>query len=269
MPERIPSPQEWTHSRRGMSPTKANGTETPRDLNARVKILELYTLHVLLRNDEWQYARDFISMSEVLDEERREAFLQALQSLQDEQKEVEKREREVQRREEEQLQRDIEEARRKRAENEEREKQQLEQDRMSNKKATSEVDYGIERTHPNGSANGSTKAHSAKGGSKPRRSNAASVSHPSRPSVSGKKIVPLSLVQRAGLFVANLRKLLDVMASSLKGNPMYLLRILAFIIALLLILGRRDVKERVKRIMGASWDKVRATAGMGVKVSYI
>jgi hypothetical protein len=257
---------------RASSPTKANGTDTPRDLNARVKILELYTLHVLLRNNEWDYAREFISISEVLDDERREAFLQALQSLQDEQNEVARREREVQKREEEQLQRDIEDARRRRVENEERERQlQQELERGSTKTASSEVDYGIENSPPyTGSANSSTKARSAKGSSKPSRSNGATVSHASRPSVSNTKPAPpASFIKRAGAIIANLRKLLETMAESFKGNPMILLRLLAFIVAILLVLSRRDIKARIKKIMGNGWGKVKATAGMGVKVSYI
>ncbi|CRK33089.1 hypothetical protein BN1708_019175, partial [Verticillium longisporum] len=130
---------------RHRSPAKrTGGTDTPRDLNARVKILELYTLHVLLRNNEWDYAREFINVSSVLDEERREAFLQALQSLQEEQLEAERRELEAQREEEEQLRRDIEEAKRLRAENEERERRRLEDERA--RREGSEVDYGIERT---------------------------------------------------------------------------------------------------------------------------
>ena len=68
------------------------GTDTPRDLNTRIKLLELYTLHVLPRNDEWDYAREFISMSEVLDDERKEAFLLALHSLKEEKEDAEKRE---------------------------------------------------------------------------------------------------------------------------------------------------------------------------------
>jgi hypothetical protein len=59
------------------------------------------------------------------------------------------------------------------------------------------------------------------------------------------------------------------MAESFRGNPMILLRTLAFIVALLLVLTRRDVKARVKKIIGNGWDKIRATAGMAVKVSYI
>ncbi len=82
---RFQTPTSPRHTPRYRSPAKStSGAETPRDLNARVKILELYTLHVLLRNNEWDYARDFISVNSVLDDERREAFLQALQSLQEE-----------------------------------------------------------------------------------------------------------------------------------------------------------------------------------------
>ena len=60
-----------------------NGAGTPRDLKSRLKILEIYTLHVLPRNEEWNYARAVINMSETLDEERKEAFLQTLQVLRD------------------------------------------------------------------------------------------------------------------------------------------------------------------------------------------
>ncbi|KAG3191951.1 hypothetical protein PC129_g25068 [Phytophthora cactorum] len=46
-------------------------------------------------------------------------------------------------------------------------------------------------------------------------------------------------------------------------------RFLAFICGFILMLGHRGIRERVQRILGASWNKVKATAGMGVKVTYI
>ena len=42
-----------------------------------------------------------------------------------------------------------------------------------------------------------------------------------------------------------------------------------FLLALLFALGRRDVRDRVRRIANDSWDSLRRTVGMGVKVSYI
>ncbi|KZZ96303.1 peroxin-26-like protein [Ascosphaera apis ARSEF 7405] len=50
----------------------ANGTETLRDLDTRIRILELFTLHVLPRNNDWGYAREFIKLSDILDDEKKE-----------------------------------------------------------------------------------------------------------------------------------------------------------------------------------------------------
>jgi len=249
------------------SPMKS-GTDTPRDLNARVKILELYTLHVLLRNNEWDYSREFITMSEVLDEERREAFLQALQSLQDEQLDAERREREERRYQEEMLKREIEEQRRKR-EQEERERKLQEEKRDSRK--SSEVDYGVEDSYP---SSGSAKPRSVKGGSaKGSRNRPQSPppttrsSKPQKPVRKGK--VEPTLGTRAANILANLKKALESMAGALSTNPMLLLRTLCFMVAFLVLFGRRDVRERIRRAANQGWTKVLQTAGMGVKVSYI
>lgn len=264
--DQLQASQDPRHARR-LSPSKSRGADTPRDLNSRVKILELYTLHVLLRNNEWDYAREFISISEVLDEERREAFLQALQSLQDDQNEAEHREREERRYQEEQLNKEIEDARRRKVENEERERRRLEEEReKTSQRASSETDYGVENAHPSG---GSNKARSARGSAKGSRGTPVS-SPTARSSVPGvKKAVPPTLIDRATTIIGNVRKLLESMAGSFKTRPMFLLQTLAFIVGLLIVLSRREVKERVKRVTSQGWQKVRQTAGMGVKVSYI
>lgn len=206
----------------------------------------------------------------MLDEERREAFLQALQSLQDEQNEAEKREREEKRYQEELLKRDIEEARRRReAEERERDRKRLEEERDEGKgKPSSETDYGVEDTLPSASSNKarSVKAGSAKGDNDRRKTVTSPTARSSAPGL--RKGTP-TLMTRAGNIITNLRKLLDSMAASFKTNPMILLRTLAFIVTMLAVFARRDVRERVKRIAGQGWTKVRQTAGMGVKVSYI
>src|ERR1700761_3234156 len=43
--------------------TGLNGTNTPKDLTSRIKVLEIFTLHVLPRNTEWDYAKSFIQNS--------------------------------------------------------------------------------------------------------------------------------------------------------------------------------------------------------------
>ena len=266
---RVQTPTTPRSRSRGMSPVKNSGTDTPRDLNARVKILELYTLHVLLRNNEWDYAREFISISSVLDEERREAFLQALQSLQEEQMENERREKEERRYQEEQLKKDVEDAKRRRIENEEREKRQEEQ--RKEKVGGSEVDYGVEDSPPRPGTAGSHKSRSSvKGGSAKGARSIPSSSPTARSSVPAKKVkVPPSLISRAGNMVTNLRNLVESMAGSFKTRPLLLMQMLAFVVGILVLLSRRDVKERVKMIVAKGWGKVRQTAGMGFKVSYI
>jgi hypothetical protein len=251
-------------SRRLRSPAKASGgADTPRDLNARVKILEIYTLHVLPRNNEWEYAHEFISMSAVLDDERREAFLQALQSLQDDQLDAEKREHEEQQQQEHRIRRDIEEARRLRAENEERERKRLEEERArrqaTSTTTTTEGDYGVE-TAPSPSSVAR----------RPVPGQPKSTTRPMPPARKGKAAVgPPSLGKRATMVFHNLRALVDQMSASVRMNPFVLYRTLAFIIGLLLMFSRKSIRERVARVLGTSWDKIRSTAGMGVKVSYI
>jgi len=69
--------------------------------------------------------------------------------------------------------------------------------------------------------------------------------------------------------ISSLRKLVEGMATHFQTNPMVLLRMLTFILGILAIVSRRDVRERIRRVIGTGWGKVRQTAGMGVKVSYI
>ncbi|KAI0400841.1 hypothetical protein F4802DRAFT_467174 [Xylaria palmicola] len=249
-------------SRSGRSTSKgaASGADTPRDLNARVKILELYTLHVLLRNNEWDYAREFISLSSVLDEERREAFLQALQSLQEEQQAAEQREREEQQRQEEQLRRDIEHARRLRAENEGRERRRLEEEQA--KREASEVDYGIEQS-----------SHSPPPSKARNHRKDSALSNPAQSASSTSKAKkatpPPSLGTRAAMIIANLGNIVEQLGASLRTNPVLLMRLIAFIVSIIVVFSRRDLRERVQRILGSGWNKVKQTAGMGVKVSYL
>ncbi|KAF5655878.1 peroxin 26 [Fusarium sp. NRRL 25303] len=250
-------------SNRYRSPAKgASGANTPRDLNARVKILELYTLHVLLRNNEWDYAREFISVSSVLDEERREAFLQALQSLHDEQQEQERLENEERQRQENELKREIEEAKRLRAENEEKERKRIEEERL--KREGSEVDYGIDDT---ASHTGSTRPRKARAPSssssrqsRPRGTNQAG------PKANGKAVSQApTLTSRASMVITQLRTIIEHLGSSLNSNPMFLLKFLAFVMGLTLMLSNTNIRERVKRMLAVFWSKVKGTAGMGVK----
>jgi len=224
-----------------------NGTDTPRDLNTRLKLLELYTLHVLPRNDEWDYAREFISMSEVLDDERKEAFLLALDSLKEEKEDAEKREERLRQQQQEQM-----EQRRR-----ETEARRLEQSRAEDERRKREEEN---RRQPRGSDEVFRKS-----------TNRQSPPTPSRPSRPVKKVInpTPSLYHRAASMIASVQALLANTAQSMIANPMVFFRTLLFLLAFALALGRRDLRERITRILRNVWYKIRRTIGMGVKVSYI
>ena len=71
------------------------------------------------------------------------------------------------------------------------------------------------------------------------------------------------------MIMARLRAVVYQLGSTLNNNPVSLMRFLAFIMGLLLVLGHKGIRQRLQRTIGASWNKVKATAGMGTKVSYI
>ena len=287
-PLRHHSPASGGKPRRPAAPS---GADTPRDLNARVKILELYTLHVLPRNSEWDYAHEFISVSPVLDDERRDAFLQALDTLREEQAEAERRGEEERAKREEAIRRDVEEARRLRAENEAREGRRLEEERVRReaeeagekeraKAAATEGDFGVEGTTPvtatppalkrRKPADGSQASSSPRGGGSAARPRGPLPRRGAGGGGGGNAVAASpTLMSRASVVLGNLRRLVDEIAGAFQTNPYVLLRMLAFVIGLLLLLSRKRIRERIAQIVGVGWNKVKATAGMGTKVSYI
>ena len=246
----------------------ASGTNTPRDLHSNIKLLELYTLHVLPRNSEWEYAREFIMMSEVLDDERKEAFLQALHGLKEEQQESAQREKELQKQQQEQL----EQQRRIQEEQRQAEARRAEEEARRREEAR-KYPHRPPDTSSTAGANGvppKSSPSSSQGNTRPEGSRA------SRAAQSKKELTrhrpqppPKTLYKRAAALFASLQTLLVNTAQSLSSNPMALMRVVLFLLMFALAFGRRDIRERVQRMLRNAWEKVRGTVGMGVKVSYI
>jgi hypothetical protein len=248
----------------------ANGTSTPRDLNTRLRLLELYTLHVLPRNGEWDYAREFINMSEVLDDERKETFLLALHGLREEQQNSAIREAELQREQQEQLVK----------QRQQEEKQQIEAQLAEQERRRQEAGLG----HPTRSSDDTSNHEYLNGydpisGSPLNSSNrpknilhsakSASSAH-LRPPRSKKAVrPPPGFFERASSVMSAMQTVLFSTTQSLRSNPLILLRVLLFIMAFAMAFGRKDVRERLKRLFAQVWEKLRRTVGMGVKVSYI
>ncbi|KAJ0419842.1 hypothetical protein BJY00DRAFT_285239 [Aspergillus carlsbadensis] len=242
------------------------GTDTPKDLAARVRLIELFTLHVLPRNEEWNYAREFINLSEVLDEERKEVFLQTLDGLKEEEEQGKLRAAALQREKDAELERQIHEVERQKAEDAAAAEQAAQQ--KGHKRSGSEVDYGIDKTHPNGNARGKKSADrggSSKAGSSSSRT---AVSPPSSKNVK-KAEKPETRARQSQALATVLRNLVQYLGKSISNNPLWFVRSLLFLLGLIFALNRPNVRERIRRIVGSGWQKVRGTVGMGVKVSYI
>jgi len=187
-------------------------------------------------------------MSEVLDDERKEAFLLALHSLREEAEESESREAMLRQQQAEQL-----EQRRKEAE-----VQRLEQARAEDERRKREEEN---RRQPRGTDDGYRRTPSHR----PQASTSSRASRPAKKEIAP----PPGLYKRASNLFAAMQTLILNTAQSMTQNPMAFLRTLLFILAFALAFGRRDLRERVQRILRTAWEKVRRTVGMGVKVSYI
>ncbi|KAI4265807.1 MAG: hypothetical protein L6R38_009166 [Xanthoria sp. 2 TBL-2021] len=267
----VGSPKRRSRSRYQEQST-SNGTNTPRELASRLKILELYILHVLPANDEWEYAKEFIQVSETLDDERKDIFQQALSQLEAEKTQGEEFEEDcTQRRDQAPTMEDANQHVQK------AEPKPVEEDNdhpHSHRRSNSEQDYGIEelkKKRPNPSEP-SIQPSSASSVPRTTRStqqrNNNNKSSPSKLSPR-KSATNSGILARSAAVITAFQNLVSNMTLSMSKNPLALLRFVLFLVALLVALSRRDVKDRVVRITGAGWEKVKRTVGMGVKVSYI
>ncbi|KAK5069559.1 hypothetical protein LTR64_008240 [Lithohypha guttulata] len=304
----------------------SNGMNTPKDLNSRIKILELFVLHVLPANNEWDYARSFISNSDILDDERRDAFMQTLNELQ-EAKEQEEADMAAEQdlvgfadgAEDEDVQDhngrihmndDEGEVVQKSVNGDSKQQHDITQRKSSHHRSSSEVDYGIDddlvkaRSPQPPSITQSTAATTATSTvtasdrpasptlSAPPPSNASATSRPitspqrssqparkpssapvrkspntnNKASNSRSTNTPTNQLTR---FFRVLTNITSTIATSLTRNPTQVFRTLMFLFAFLAVLARKDVRDRLRRMIGTSWVKLRQTAGMGVKVSYV
>ncbi|KAI4230412.1 MAG: hypothetical protein L6R36_000041 [Xanthoria steineri] len=264
------SPKRRSRSRHQEQPT-VNGTDTPRELASRLKILELYILHVLPANDEWDYAKEFIQMSDTLDDERKDIFQQALSQLEAEKTPSEALKDEYTQRGD-QASDTTEKAPQHLRRAEPRPVDEDDNNPHSHRRSNSEQDYGIEelekkkkRPKPNKPSIHPSSEPRTAGSIQPHNNNKSSPSKssPRKPATNG------GILARSAAVITALQNLISNMTLSMSKNPLALLRFVLFLVALLVALSRRDVKDRVAKITGGAWEKVKRTVGMGLKVSYI
>lgn len=282
----------------------SSGIDTPKDLNSRIKILELFILHVLPANNEWDYAKSFIRNSDILEEERREALLQTLIELQEAR---EQEERELQAEREEDLVGFAEQTEDEEASHDKIYMHENEHDngvhlhngqdtrKHSHRRTGSEIDYGIEDTlRPPSSIKQSPQSPQSSYTAAPpsvtqSTSSAPTVPPPSTASLPSSesrslppvrrhskqqspkppaKIPPIKKGRIASVLQI-MRNLSNLLSQSLTRNPTVIFRTIMFLFAFLLVLAKRDVRERLRRVLEQGWGKMLATAKMGGKISYI
>ncbi|OQO13739.1 hypothetical protein B0A48_01969 [Cryoendolithus antarcticus] len=228
----------------GMStPMSVHSTSSPKALQVRQKILEVYALHVLPAVGEWEQAREFLEGCGSLDEERREAFLEALKGLREEKNGVVVRERELKER------REREEA----EESAERERRRLDDGRLR-----------VEQEQKERMAREKAKAVAA----------ATATVSPAKPTptpvpgsaTNGRPVrkAPTPRTPPASMYT-QFTALITTTRQNLNASP----RLIMFILAFLILAMRRDIRLRLRRALADSWQKVQRTVGMGMKVSYV
>lgn len=251
----------------GTSTPMSTHSASPKALQARLKILELYTLHVLPENGEWEYAREFLEANDSLDEERKEAFVHALDTLKEEKVGTAQRERELQaqrEREAEEAKKAAEDDARRRADEERKQAAEAEQARRAAIASQSSPDKpagegtGSQSKPPSSARAAAGNGHARPPTSSSSRNNAAARSKTPAPNNSAGTGTVLA---RLGHMVRSLRPQ--------NLSPALNTRLVMFLLAFVLLLTRRDLRLRLRRAMADGWDKVRRTIGAGVKVSYV
>lgn len=247
----------------------------PRALATRLRLLELYVLHILPHNEEWELAHHFIQSSADLDDDKREAFLQALQALAEQQRQTHMRQEELGRQKQMQQQQSVRPSR---------------IEPPSNRPVTENTPYSASAssTRPPppladsagrlGAAKGKRERQQQKQGGDARseRRQTQSPQPPSRLHKNGgaqDKISGVDATAAASPTPSHkptpLQLAMAIMARSLKtyahpSTAMRLLRSLLFTLILITLLARRDIRQTLRSLLNGARLKVGQTVKMAI-----
>ena len=250
----------------------AVGTNTLRDLETRISIVEIFALHVLPRNSEWDFAKEFIRLNDILDADRKEDFLQTVCKLQEDESDDRNQYEDAV------PQYDPLATKVTQSNDIQRTDSNVTIKAIPPKvhrRTSSETDYGVDDNQPQ------PKTPPLK--ALPPKPISESISKPVRkvsgtlrsqpPRIPANKPIkndPQSTIKKRTMAINSTnQKLLGYMTFHLSQNPAILLRFVLFLAALIVVFSKRDLRQRLGRITGSGWEKVKNTIGMGVKVSYI
>lgn len=232
--------------------------EDPKAVAQRVKLMELYILHVLPKVDEWQYAREFTQGSNDLDDDQKEQFLATLDALFGEKEEAEEHARRIE------AQRDAEiESARLAAENRSSVSPSVSgsiRSSSSRQRKPSPSNSIRQRPKSRGSVSG---AHLEVPGQRSKGSRSAEREKSKEGAVAARHQASSLFGHTQALFT----KMQKAMFSA-QGNSL-LLRTVIMLCAVVYATSKKKVRERIKRLLMVAWLKTSRTVGMGMKVTYI
>ena len=251
----------------GSKSTLDLGTIGSRSIHSTRKIIELYTLQVLPRNNEWQYAKDFITMTDIIDDESKDEMLHALRALEEERSGNEAPPSESPALRGKVPQREHGTGREPESIGHDASKLSFVKEHPGLKNNNNEQDFGIDDSiqKPSTSNLNVTIPNSKESNSKSR--SVSSKRSTFKQAVSKK--AQSGVRRKNAAFIDIFKRLIHVTTKSLSNNPAALLRFVLLAIAFIVTLSRDSVRARVGRLTEAAWDSLRRTFGMGMKVSYI
>ncbi|KAI9833652.1 MAG: hypothetical protein M1826_006743 [Phylliscum demangeonii] len=239
-----------------------------RKAKSTVTIVEIYAIHVLSRTEEWHRAREFISASDILDDDRRRSLLQIIQLLEAEKK------------------------RGPRQSNGQRESPSTvkepayldtlaEEGSLTRHQNGLETNQGVARKEsrqgladpkelvnghvllpPEPSSSLSQHAAGPTRRTRPAQSSRLQSSEPSSP-------IPPIFVSQTTHIIKSLQRFVLSFTQTIKSNPLTLFRTILFIFALLLTFRSGVYQDRLRRMTATGWRKIKGTIGMGLKMSYV
>lgn len=237
------------------APSLLGSDDDPKAVAQRVKLMELYILHVLPRVGDWEYAREFTQMSPDLDEEQKDAFQATLDALQKDKEEAERYSQELEARKEAQWEKEkqVEQERQKQEPSPSSARptprRQSVQGRIKRSKAgsvrgDSPTEEKIMKKQARARSEDPTGAIGARGGSKNKST--------------------------ASLFSTTTALLNRLQSQMYTAHGRFtLLRTVIMLAMVVWMTSKRRVRERVRRLLMLAWVKTTRTVGMGMKVTYI
>ncbi|KAF8470197.1 hypothetical protein BDZ91DRAFT_720127 [Kalaharituber pfeilii] len=233
--------------------------EHPKAIAQRVKLMELYILHVLPKVDQWTYAREFTQGSNDLDDDQKEQFLATLDALQKEKEDAEEHARRIEA--------EVEAARL---------AESWHRDKSPSVAGSSTSTHSRRKTSPDSSRHRPKSRGSIPGGrlDVPGQRRPRQVSIESTTGATSSKEDAKGTVQarhQASSLFGHTQALFNKIQAAMfnpQGNSL-LLRTVIMLCAVVYATSKKKVRERIKKLLMVAWLKTSRTVGMGMKVTYI